>query len=55
VIERLKAVTERDWQNSETLDLSDAGVLADLAKRHKGSVGAKQLALNPALAKKRKK
>ena len=33
----------RDWENSETLDLSDEGVLADLNKHHQG--GAKQLAL----------
>ena len=43
VIERLRAITRRDWENSETLDLSDEGVLADLNKHHQG--GAKQLAL----------
>jgi cardiolipin synthase A/B len=55
VIERLKTITERDWQNSETLDLSDAGVLADLAKRHKGGAGARQLALKGAGDRKKKK
>jgi phosphatidylserine/phosphatidylglycerophosphate/cardiolipin synthase-like enzyme len=45
VIERLKEVTHRDWQNSEMLDLSDEGVLADLDKHHGKHAGAKQLAL----------
>lgn len=45
VISRLKEVTRRDWENSSMLDLSDEGVLADLAKRHQGHKGAKQLAL----------
>ena len=43
VIERLRAVTSLDWENTKTLDLSDEGVLADLNKHHQG--GAKQLAL----------
>ena len=34
VIERLKQVTRDDWDQSVALDLSDEGVLADLAKRH---------------------
>ena len=45
VIDRLREVTRRDWQNSEMLDLSDEGVLADLAKRHQDRAGKKQLAL----------
>jgi len=45
VIARLREVTRRDWQNSEMLDLSDEGVLADLAKRHQDHAGKKQLAL----------
>jgi phosphatidylserine/phosphatidylglycerophosphate/cardiolipin synthase-like enzyme len=45
VIDRLREVTRRDWQNSEMLDLSDEGVLADLAKRHQDRAGTKQLAL----------
>jgi phosphatidylserine/phosphatidylglycerophosphate/cardiolipin synthase-like enzyme len=51
VIERLRAVTSLDWQNSKTLDLSDEGVLADLNKHHQG--GAKQLALKTASGKKK--
>jgi cardiolipin synthase len=53
VIERLKDVTRRDWENSETLDLSDEGVLADLSKHHQGHSGAKQLALKPGARKKK--
>jgi len=47
VIERLKQVTRGDWDHSVALDLSDEGVLADLAKRHQDHKGAKQLALKP--------
>ncbi len=50
VIERLRAITQQDWENSQTLDLSDAGVLADLNKHHQG--GAKQLALKSGAKKK---
>jgi cardiolipin synthase A/B len=46
VIHRLKEVTQQDWENSEPLDLSDEGVLADLKKRHLGHSGAKKLALD---------
>ena len=45
VIARLSEVTRRDWQDSVALDLSDEGVLADLAKRHGKHAGARQLAL----------
>jgi phosphatidylserine/phosphatidylglycerophosphate/cardiolipin synthase-like enzyme len=51
VIERLRAVTSLDWENSKTLDLSDEGVLADLNKHHQG--GAKQLALKAGSGKKK--
>ena len=51
VIERLRAVTSLDWENSKTLDLSDEGVLADLNKHHQS--GAKQLALKAASGKKK--
>jgi len=51
VIERLRAVTSLDWQNSKMLDLSDEGVLADLNKHHQG--GAKQLALKAGSGKKK--
>jgi cardiolipin synthase len=50
VIERLRAVTSSDWENSKTLDLSDEGVLADLNKHHQG--GARQLALKSGSKKK---
>jgi cardiolipin synthase A/B len=52
VIERLKQVTRDDWDQSVALDLSDEGVLADLAKRHQDHKGAKQLALRPGSKKK---
>jgi phosphatidylserine/phosphatidylglycerophosphate/cardiolipin synthase-like enzyme len=45
VIAALKEVTRRDWEASVALDLSDEGVLADLAKRHQDGAGKKQLAL----------
>jgi phosphatidylserine/phosphatidylglycerophosphate/cardiolipin synthase-like enzyme len=54
VIARLKEVTRRDWDNSSLLDLSDEGVLADLAKRHADRKGAKQLALKGGKVKKKK-
>lgn len=46
VIHRLKEVTKHDWENSEPLDLSDEGVLADLKKHHLGHAGKKKLALD---------
>ena len=52
VIARLKEVTRRDWDDSSMLDLSDEGVLADLAKRHHAHQGARQLALKPGGKKK---
>jgi cardiolipin synthase A/B len=53
VIQRLRDITQRDWQNSETIDLSDEGVLADLNKHHQGHAGAKQLALKSGSGKKK--
>ena len=43
VVKRLHAVVREDWENSRRLDLSDEGLLADLAKRGKG--GAEELVL----------
>jgi cardiolipin synthase len=51
VIERLRAVTSLDWENSKTLDLSDEGVLADMNKHHQS--GARQLALKAGSGKKK--
>ncbi len=45
VIKHLEKVAQRDWENSHLLDLSDAGLLADLAKRDKGE-GAADLVLD---------
>ncbi len=53
VIQRLRDITQRDWQNSETIDLSDEGVLADLNKHHQGRTGAKQLALKSGSGRKK--
>ena len=33
VVERLRAVAHDDWKNSGRMDLSDAGLLADLEDR----------------------
>jgi phosphatidylserine/phosphatidylglycerophosphate/cardiolipin synthase-like enzyme len=43
VVERLHEIAKRDWQNSHPLDLSDAGLLADLEDRQEGA--AKALAI----------
>ncbi|OFJ54448.1 phospholipase D-like domain-containing protein [Mycolicibacterium grossiae] len=43
VLERLNEVARHDWKNSARLDLSDAGLLADLARRDPQEV--EQLAL----------
>ncbi len=53
LIARLKEVTRRDWDDSSMLDLSDEGVLADLAKRHHAHKGARQLALKTGGGKKK--
>ena len=44
VVKRLHDVARRDWENSKKLDLSDEGLLADLAKRNKS--GAEGLVLD---------
>ena len=44
VVERLAHVAHHDWKHSHTLDLSDAGLLAELEK-HKIE-GEKELALD---------
>ena len=45
VIKRLEKVAQHDWEHSVLLDLSDAGLLADLEKRGKGD-GAADLVLD---------
>ena len=45
VVERLHRVARHDWEHSHPLDLSDAGLLADLEGRIEGS--AQLLALDP--------
>ncbi|HET9046397.1 MAG TPA: phospholipase D-like domain-containing protein [Casimicrobiaceae bacterium] len=44
VVKRLREVAHKDWKSSKKLDLTDAGLLADLEKRHKE--GADQLVLD---------
>ncbi|HTO46722.1 MAG TPA: phospholipase D-like domain-containing protein [Burkholderiales bacterium] len=43
VVKALHKIAEHDWEHSHPLDLTDAGLLADLAKR--GGKGAEKLAL----------
>ena len=43
VVKALHKIAEHDWEHSHPLDLTDEGLLADLAKR--GGAGADQLAL----------
>jgi phosphatidylserine/phosphatidylglycerophosphate/cardiolipin synthase-like enzyme len=50
VVERLKEVVHRDWEHSHPLDLSDAGLLADLEDREEQA--ERKLAIAPE-AKKR--
>jgi phosphatidylserine/phosphatidylglycerophosphate/cardiolipin synthase-like enzyme len=45
VIQRLKAITQFDWESSRPIDLSDEGLLADLEKTHRAKDGAEMLAL----------
>jgi len=49
VIERLDKIARHDWENSHSLDLTDAGLLADLEDR----LGAADLALHADHKKKR--
>jgi cardiolipin synthase len=44
VVRRLQSVAHEDWKQSKKLDLTDEGLLADLAKRGKG--GAEELVLD---------
>jgi len=39
VVRRLREVSERDWEHSHRLDLSDEGLLADIEKRAQGASG----------------
>lgn len=43
IVERLQKVAQQDWENSHPIDLTDAGLLADLEDRREG---AESLALN---------
>jgi len=45
VVKRLAKIAQHDWDHSAKLDLSDAGLLADLEKRGKGD-DAKDLVLD---------
>ena len=44
MVERLHQIAKHDWENSHPLDLSDEGLMADLAKR--GGAGADKLVLD---------
>ena len=44
VVARLHEIAKHDWENSHPLDLSDEGLMADLAKR--GGGGADKLVLD---------
>lgn len=46
VVQRLLKVAEHDWENSHALDLSDEGLMADLAKRESSKAGASGLVLD---------
>jgi cardiolipin synthase A/B len=46
VTERLDKVVHRDWENSRRIDLSDAGLMAELQDTDANV--AEDLALNPA-------
>ena len=45
VVKRLREIAEHDWEHSHALDLSDEGLLADLAKRGEAKAGAAKLVL----------
>jgi phosphatidylserine/phosphatidylglycerophosphate/cardiolipin synthase-like enzyme len=56
VVEPLERVAKRDWEHSDALDLSDEGLMADLAKRGKESRAADLvLDADPPAAKRKKK
>ncbi|OAI41364.1 phospholipase [Verrucomicrobia bacterium SCGC AG-212-E04] len=46
VVKRLLKIAEHDWENSHALDLSDEGLMADLAKRESSKAGASGLVLD---------
>ncbi len=54
VVERLHKVAHHDWKHSHPLDLTDDGLLTDLAKREEASVGAEKLALDAGKSKHKK-
>jgi phosphatidylserine/phosphatidylglycerophosphate/cardiolipin synthase-like enzyme len=45
VVRRLSEAAQTDWRNSHKLDLTDAGLLKDLAKRSETADGADLLVL----------
>ena len=45
VIRRLTEVAQRDWDKSQTIDLTDDGLLKDLEKRNAAGAGAEKLVL----------
>jgi cardiolipin synthase len=53
VVDRMTKIVRHDWKHSHILDLTDAGLLAEL-ERHKID-GADELALDGAAKKKKKK
>ena len=53
VVDRLHAIAKRDKENSHPLDLSDEGLMADLADRVEDAAG--KLALTDRVQKKEKK
>ena len=46
VVKRLTKVAEHDWEHSHPLDLTDEGLMADLAKRASSEEGAVKLCLD---------
>jgi phosphatidylserine/phosphatidylglycerophosphate/cardiolipin synthase-like enzyme len=44
IVERLQKIAHHDWEHSHPLDLTDAGLMADLSKRDSG--GAEKLVLD---------
>ena len=51
VVERLHKVAQHDWKHSHPLDLTDDGLLTDLAKRQEAREGAEKLVLDDGKAK----
>jgi cardiolipin synthase len=47
VVKRLNEAAQTDWANSQKLDLTDAGLLHDLAKRSETADGAELLVIKP--------